>query len=144
MASKRFCSNRGSIARLALAVSKQLAEKPLRQQPRVFAEHAEHELHQEVGGPQRLDPLVAHPVSQLGEPLGRLYRDLLAGDAGPQRVGVGKEPAEDVEVGRVGQTGQVEDMHLLGRAREVRVDLEAVHVANDQQRRVLQGFAVEL
>ena len=61
----------------------QFAEQARRQQPRVFAEHAEHELHEEVGGPQRLDPLLTHPVSQFGETLGRLDRDRLAGDAGP-------------------------------------------------------------
>ena len=35
-------------------------------------------------------------------------------------------------------------MDLLGGAGEVRVDLEAVHIADDHQRRVLQGLAVEL
>ncbi len=33
---------------------------------------------------------------------------------------------------------------MLGGAGEVRVDLEAVHVADDHQRRVLQGLAVQL
>ena len=92
---------------------------------------------------ERLDPLLPQAVGQLGESLGRLDRDLLAGDARPQGLGIGEQLAEDVEIGRIGQPGQVEAVDLLGRAGEVGVDLEAVHVADDQQRRVIQVLAVE-
>ena len=54
-----------------------------------------------------------------------------------------KTLAEDVEVGRLGEAGEVEGVDLLGRAGEVGVDLEAVHVADDQQRRVFQVLAVQ-
>ena len=64
---KRFSKRRRSMAGLALAVSSSLPNRPRWQQTDVFTEHAEHELHQEVGGPQRLDALVAHAVRQLGE-----------------------------------------------------------------------------
>ena len=63
---------------------------------------------EEMGGPQRLDALLPHAVGQLGEALGRLDRDRLAGDARPQRLGLGEELAEDVQVGRLGQPGEVE------------------------------------
>ena len=57
-------------------------------------------------------PFCAHAVGQLAEPLGGLDGDLLAGDAGPQGLGLGEELAEDVQIGRVGQPGQVERVDL--------------------------------
>ena len=97
-----------------------------------------------MGGGERLDALLPHAVRQLGETPGRLDGHRLAGDAGFQRAGIAEDAAEDVDVRRQGEPGQVEGMDLLGGAREVRVDLEAVHVADDQQRRVFQGLAVQL
>ena len=38
---------------------------------------------------------------------------------------------------------QVESVYAFGRAREVGVDLEAVEIAHDQQRRVFEVFAIE-
>ena len=108
------------------------------------SEHAEHELHEEIGGPQGLDSLVPHAIGQFGKAIGRLNRNRLAGDARLERVGISKDPAKDVQVGGCRQPGQVEDVFLLGGAGEVRVDLEAVHVADDHQRRVFQGLAVQL
>ena len=134
----------GEHCRIGLAGVQQLAEQARRQQHGILAEHAEHELHEEVGRPQRLDALVPHAVGQFGESLGRLDRNRLAGDARLERVGIGEDPAEDVQIGGVRQPGQVEDVDLLGGAGEIRVDLEAVHVADDHQRRVLQGLAVQL
>ena len=130
------------MAGLALPVSSSLPNRPVRQESGVFAEHAEHELHQEVGGPERLDALLPHAVGQLGEALGRLDGHRLAGDAGLERVGIGEDAAEDVEIGGSRQPGQVEGVDLLGGAGEVRVDLETVHVADDHQRRVFQRLAV--
>ena len=93
-----------------------------------------------MGGPQRLDPLSSHAVGQFREALGRLDGHRFAGDAGFERVGIGEDSAEDVEIGGIGQTSKVESMDVLvGGAGEVRVDLEAVHVANDHQRRVLHA-----
>jgi hypothetical protein len=45
---------------------------------------------------------------------------------------------------RLGQAGKVEGVHLLGRVREIRVDFEAVQIADDHERRVFQVFAVKL
>jgi hypothetical protein len=45
---------------------------------------------------------------------------------------------------RTGQIGQGKGVDLLDRAGEVRMDLKAVEVTDDEQRRVLQGFAVLL
>ena len=47
-----------------------------------------------------------------------------------------------VDIRRFGQVGKVERVHRRCRVGEVGVDLEAVHVANDQEWRVTQVLAV--
>ena len=49
-----------------------------------------------------------------------------AGLAGLERLRVGEELAEDVEVVRVGEAGEVEGVDVLDGAGEVGVDFEAV------------------
>jgi len=85
----------------------------------------------------------AEPVGQFAEPLGRLLRDPGRGEVGPQGVGLGEELAQHVEIGGVGQVLKVEFVDPLGRAREIRVDLEVVQVADDQERRVAQVLPVQ-
>jgi len=85
----------------------------------------------------------AHPVGQLAKAVGGLLGDALPGDVGPEGLGIEEDLAEHVEVGGLGQAGQVEGVHALGRVSEVGVDLEAVHVADDQQRRVPQVLTIE-
>jgi len=56
----------------------------------------------------------------------------------------GEDVAEHVEVGRLGKVVEIEAMYLLDGVREIRVDFEAVQVADHQQRRVFEIVAVEL
>ena len=90
-------------------------------------------------------------VGQAGElgrrPLGHLRRASARAAAGPARRTAPAAPpaaaAGTSAVGSVaGQVGQVEGVDLLDGAGEVGVDLEAVQVADHQQRRVLQVLAV--
>lgn len=95
-----------------------------------------------MGGAEGLDAFLAHSVGQLAETFGGVDRDGFAGDAGPQGLGIGEEFAEDVEVGRFGEPGEIELVHLLGGAGEIGVNLEAVHVADDEEGRVFEILAV--
>jgi len=54
------------MAGLALPVSNNLPNSPVAR-VRVFAEHAEHELHQEVGGAERLDAFCRMPSASLAK-----------------------------------------------------------------------------
>ena len=72
------------------------------------------------------------------------------GLGGAQTGWGGKDGAQDLQRrqragGRrdvSGQAGQIEAIDLLGRSRKVGVDLEAIQIADDEQRRVLQVLAV--
>ena len=129
--------------RVGLGGLQEAAEELRRQQSDPLAEHAKHELHQEVGRPLGRHALPhSQPLGQVAEPLGGVPGDRLRADIGPQGVRLGKQFPQDVQIGRLGQPGQVELVFPLGRGREVGMDLEAVHVADDQQRRILQVLAV--
>ncbi|HEV7225342.1 MAG TPA: hypothetical protein VGN42_21730 [Pirellulales bacterium] len=89
------------------------------------------------------DAADVHAIGQEAKPLGGLARDVFGRLSRPQGVRRDKQLAQYVEVGRLGKMVEVEGMDFFGRAREVGMDLEAVEVADDQQRRVLQGFAIQ-
>ncbi|CAA9574814.1 MAG: hypothetical protein AVDCRST_MAG19-3203 [uncultured Thermomicrobiales bacterium] len=83
-------------------------------------------------------------AGQRPEATGGVLGDGLRGAGGAEGQGVGKDGAQDPEVARVAEAGEVEAVGVGGGAGEVGADLEAVEVADDQQRRVLEGVAVEL
>lgn len=84
----------------------------------------------------------AHAVGQLAQFFRRLLGDALAGEAGAEGFRLGEEAAEDVEVFGLREAGEVEGVDLFGGAGEVGVDFEAVKIADDQERRVVERFAV--
>lgn len=96
--------------------------------------------------PLRLVPAGAQAVGQRGELLRRLLGDELAGDAGLELVGIGEGEPEQAALFRRHQIGDAELVAYAGRVGEVGVDDEALGVADDQQRRVLQrrGVLLEL
>lgn len=128
---------------IELGGGQHFGEKLARQQADVLAEQAEHDLHQEMGRLRRGDATDAQPVGELSKTLGRFFCDGLRRAPRTQRLGVAEQPPQHIEVGGLGEAGQIEGMHLFDRAGEVGVDLETVQVADDQQRRVFEGFAVE-
>ena len=113
MALKSDSSRRGKTAGLALAFSNSLPNKPRGSKPGILTEHAEHDFHEEVGGPQGSNTTLIQPVRQLGEFRGGLDCNRLAGNTRLERIGVGEDFAEDFQIGRVRQSRQVEVMFFL-------------------------------
>ena len=75
-------SSAGVDGRACSAASRILREDFVRQQADVLGEHAEHELHQEVGGVVGGDAALAHAVGEFAEELGGLLGDGFGGLAG--------------------------------------------------------------
>ena len=88
-------------------------------------------------GPNHLDLPFRRELSESNCP-----RNLYQVFAGAKRLWIGECAAEEVEIFWFREFGQAEFMDLLDRAREVRVDFEAVEIADDQQGWVLEVFAV--
>jgi hypothetical protein len=89
-------------------------------------------------GQTPLNAARAEAVGEDAKALGGLLSDALGGEAGLERVGVGEQPAERFEVLRLVQVGERKLVDHLRGVGEVGVDLKAVEVADDQQRRVFQ------
>jgi hypothetical protein len=119
-----------------------LREDFVSQEVDVVGEHREHELHEEVGGIVRRDAALAHAVGDLADDFSGLGGDGFGGLARAEGIRIGEDSAELVEVFGLGQLGERELVDLFGGARDVGVNLEAVEVANDEQRRVFEVFAV--
>ncbi|QOV89794.1 hypothetical protein IPV69_00005 [Humisphaera borealis] len=79
---------------------------------------------------------------QLSDFAGDILRDALDGDLRLERLRISEDAAELVEGGRFGELGERNRMHLLGGAGEVGVDFNPGDIADDQQRRVIERFAV--
>ena len=114
------------------------------QQAGILGEHAEEELVEEVGDVVRLVAAAAQALGERGEVLRCLGGQLVSCLAGPQLLGMLHDgPQQPQRLGRVGEEiVEVERVDDRGRVREVGVDLEAVEVADDEQRRVLEGLPV--
>ncbi len=119
-------------------------EEAFRQQPHVLREHDENEPVQEVRHRAGFVAPGMERCGEGGEPLRRLRRQLLAHLGGTQRLGVGEHRAQDAQrlFGVGGKVSQGEAVDRGRSAREVRVHLEAIEVAHDEERRVLQRLPV--
>ena len=73
----------GQPAGFASAPLQQLAEQLVRAAADILAEHAEHQLHEEMGRRVRLDAALTRiPSASIAESFGRLLGDALGGEAG--------------------------------------------------------------
>ena len=143
MAAKRFSSRRFRLAGFALPSSSRRVNSPAGSSPMSSPNMQNISFIRKWAARSGSMPLSRMPSAR--SPNRSAASTVMASLVMPGRsgLGIGEQLAEDVEVGRLGQPGQVELVFPLGRGGEVGMDLEAVHVANDQQRRVLQVFAVE-
>ncbi len=87
---------------------------------------------------------LSHPqaLGKIAQALGGVPGDRLGVYVWVQGVRIGEQVLQDVKVCRLGEGVEVERVDALARVGEVGVDLEAIRVADDQQRRVFKIFAV--
>ncbi|MEX2173053.1 MAG: hypothetical protein WD872_01740, partial [Pirellulaceae bacterium] len=137
---KQFLEELAKLRGDVLRLLERAAEDAVGEQLNVLGEHREHQLHQKMGDIVRRHAALAHGVGHQTELFAHQAGDAAAGDAGPQGVGLGEQPAKNLQVVRLGQARQVEFIDPLGGAGKVGVDFEAVEVADDQQRRVVERF----
>ena len=113
------------------------------QQADILGEEAEDELGQEIGDARRLGIPAAHVVGDELEGVGGVFGDLLGVAAGVQAFGSLEHGAEPVhDLGPAGDFGVAEFVDALFGVGEVAVDLPVVDVGDDQQRGIVQVFAV--
>ena len=129
-----------------LGVSFRLLDEPPEQlvgkQLHVLGEQAEDDAVEEPGGLGGVDPALPHALGDRADPAGGVGRDGHAGHAGLQLVRVVEDGADDLDVPGVAEFVERDLVDLLHGAGEVRMDDQPVHVADDQQRRVLQRLAI--
>ena len=125
-----------------LGLVQEAREEVVLEEADVLGEHAEDEAVQEVGHLLGVLAALAQALGDLADVPGGLGRDGLARDAGLELLGIVEDGAEDFEVARPSHLLQRDGVDHRGRAREVGVDLQDVHVADHEEGRVLQGLAV--
>ena len=114
------------------------------QQANVLGEHAENEPIDEVGNRMGFMAACAQPLGKLGEFLCRLFGQHLARLGWFQSFGIEEAIAQQVAGGTIEQIIQREFVDLLHRIGPVGVDAEPVHVADDQQRGIVQRDGILL
>ena len=123
------------------------SDDALREQPRVLGEEAEDDAVEVVGDGLRVVAAVAHRAGDRGEARRGDLRDLVGRLLRSQRLGVERDGAEHPQrFGRAlvagGEVVEGDAVDLGAGAGEVGVDLDAVHVADDERGRVLEVLAV--
>ena len=81
-------------------------------------------------------------IRQCADAIGHILRDRFGCQVRLQGLGVREQPAQDVEILGVCQSIQVEGVYGLDGPSKVRVNLEPVHVAHDQQRGIFEILSV--
>ena len=122
-------------------------EETRREQPGVLGEEAEDDAVEVVGDGLRVVPALVHRPRDLGEARRGELRNLVGRLLGPQRLGVKHDRAKDAERlgGAFAALGEVVEGEFVDGgtgAGEVGVDLDAVHVADDERGRVRQVLTV--
>ena len=83
-------------------------------------------------GARRGNLALIHAVRNLADALGRLAGDDFGRFARLERVRIGEDLAQYVEVHRVGEAVEVKRIDLFRCPGEIGVDLESIEVAHDQ------------
>ena len=122
----------------------QVAHDPARQEAGVLGEEAEQHAVEEVRHDLGVVPARLHRACDLGEAGGGGLRDLVRRLLRAQRLGLAHHGAEDAQrsggvLGEIVEGDGVDDGLGVG---EVGVDLDHVHVADDERGRVLKILAV--
>ena len=86
--------------------------------------------------------LLAQGLGDLADAARRLLGDRAAGEAGLELVRIEEDGVQDLVRAWRAQVLQAHFVHPVRRVGEVGVDHDAVHVADDEQRRVLERLAI--
>ncbi len=128
----------------ALGVLDEQREDALGQEPGILGEEAEEQADEELGD-LLAGGAVAVGAQQLRQP-GELRRSFLGHLLGAlgraELLGVEESIAQHAQAGGFQQFVERELVDGLDGVGEVRVDADCGHVGDDQQRRILQGFAI--
>ncbi len=143
---EQFFDAAGGLVGVVAGIGEELAEDPGGEQLFVFGEHAEQALDEEVGDAIAAAAAPAHGGSELGELAGGLGGDGGGGFLGAQLFGVGEDPGEELAFFWLDQVVDADFARFVGVAGEGGVDDDALAVAHDEERRVveLQGVVGEL
>ena len=117
------------------------------EQPCVLGEEAEDDAVEVVGDGFRIVSALVHRARDLREARCGQLRNLVGGLLGPQRLGVEHDGAQHAQRlgGAFPARVEVIERHDVNRwpgVGEGGVDLDAIHVADDQQRRIIERVAV--
>ena len=113
-------------------------EQPLRQQADVLGKEAEQALRQEVADLAARHAGAAQPLGGGGEGARRLLGDVAVAARRAEALRVGPQCAQQLLRFGLRQLLERDHMALARRAGEVGVDLDALAIAHDEQRRALQ------
>lgn len=132
----------GELFWVAARARHQPGEQAAFQQTHVFRKQAENDADEKVRDGLRIQAPLAHGLGDFGEMAAGLLGDGFTGNAGSEFVRRVKYGVEDFEAARLVERRQGDVVGPGGRVVEVGVDADDVHVAHDQQRRVVEVGAV--
>ncbi len=139
---EEFLDGGGELLGLVAVLAENLGQRAVGQQAHVLGEEAEDHAVEKACDLVGVEAAAAKAVGDLGEALGGLPRDALAGHAGLQLARVVEDGPHDLKVVGLLEVEQADVVDLGHRRGEVGVDHDAVHVAHAQERGVAEGFAV--
>ena len=128
--------------RLPAALLEDAGEDAFGQEADVLGEEGEDEAVEEVGDLAGVEAALAQRDGDLAHGAGGVGGDRLADRAGLELLRGDEDRADDLEVPGVAELLEADLVDLLPGGGEVGVDHQAVHVAGDEERRVLEVGAV--
>ena len=135
---EEFFDAPGGLGGVADGVAEQVGEDVGGQQVFIFGEHAEQALDEEMGDLLAAPAAPAHGGGEFGEVAGGLGSDRGGQLLGTQLFRVGEHPSENLPLLGVDQLLDADFARLVRVAGEGGVDDDALAVADDEQRRVVE------
>ena len=142
--SKQIAGQTWKVRRRPSRFLHQRAEQPIRQQPDVLGEQAEQQPGHEMRDRLRRMTALAQALRQTAQQRRGGLRHCLPRPGRLQPLRFQKRPAQEIQPGGIGQIVQRQPMGGVDRVREIGVNLNRLHVRDDQQHRVFQRQGVLL
>jgi len=128
--------------RLIAVPDDHLGEKLWRQQSDVLGEKAEDHPVEKLGDRVRVDAALPQALGDVAKAGGGLLGDGAVGCARPELVWLEEKASQYLETADRTYLAQRNPMHFRRRACEIGMDFKVAGVACDEQRRIVEGFAV--